>query len=193
MFLMVNYMKKAIFLDRDGVINKEVNYLIRKKDIKIINGVPEALKELKDRGFMLIVISNQPSVARGWVTKEGIEEINNEINRRIKEKSDIEIDKFYFCPHHPNATLKKFRKICKCRKPCPGMILQATKEFDINLEESWVIGDRISDIATGKEVGCKTILIEKEYSYNKIEGKDFNINIKPDFKAKDLFAAIKKI
>ena len=107
MFLMVNYMKKAIFLDRDGVINKEVNYLIRKKDIKIINGVPEALKELKDRGFMLIVISNQPSVARGWVTKEGIEEINNEINRRIKEKSDIEIDKFYFCPHHPNATLKK--------------------------------------------------------------------------------------
>lgn len=186
-------MNKAIFLDRDGVINEEKNYICKIEDIKILENVPESLKLLKQKNFKLIVISNQPVIARGLASEEQVDSINQEINNLIKKESGIEIDKFFFCPHHPNADIEKYRIKCSCRKPNFGLVLKAAEEFDINLSESWMIGDRISDIVAGKNAGCKTILIEREYSKNKIEGATYEVNIKPDFITNDLISAVKQI
>ena len=180
---------KAIFLDRDGVINKDVGWLYKIKDITILDGVPEAIKNLKEKNFFLVVISNQPVIARGLATEEKIKEINNTINKRLHKKIETGIGRFYFCPHHPNADLSEYRKSCDCRKPLPGMILQASKDYDLDLRQSWMIGDRISDIIAGKSVGCKTVLIKSEKNYEKIEGVEYDLNTEPDFKAGDLFEA----
>ena len=185
-------MDKAVFLDRDGVIIEEVNYLCNVEDIKIIEGIPESLAILKKNNFKLIVITNQPVIARGLATEEEVEKIHKEINFRIKQQSGVEIDKFYFCPHHPNADLEKYRISCNCRKPSPGFILQAVIDFDIDLSKSWMIGDRTSDIATGKNAGCKNVLIEKEYSKNKIQGIEYQ-DVQPDFVAENLNKAVKQI
>jgi len=186
-------MNKAVFLDRDGVIIEEKDNLYKIEDIKIIEGVPEALKILKQNNFILLGISNQPVVARGLITEEYVEKIHTEINSRLEKECGVEIDKFFFCPHHPNANVEKYRINCSCRKPNPGLILQAVKEFNIDIKNSFMIGDRISDVITGKRAGCKTILIETDYSKKKIEGVDYDINIKPDFIAKNLKNAIEKI
>ncbi len=186
-------MHKAVFLDRDGVINEEVDYLRRIEDIVILEKVPESLKLLKEKNFLLIAITNQPVIARGWATEDEIERIHDEMNKIIIRKGGSPIDKFYFCPHHPNADILKYRKECDCRKPSPGLILKAGKEWKINLKESYMIGDRISDIVTGKKAGCKTILIESAISHIKIQGSDYDTNSEPDLKVKNLYEASKLI
>ncbi|MEM2956387.1 MAG: HAD family hydrolase [Candidatus Pacearchaeota archaeon] len=180
-------MKKAIFLDRDGVINEDNDCLIYKKEqVRILPNVKEALKQFKENGYFLVVISNQPAIARGIITEKNV----TEINRYINVKLDNIIDKFYFCPHHPNADLLEYRKNCICRKPSPGLILQAAKELNIDLKKSWMIGDRISDIQAGKLAGCKTILIESENNKKIIEsGVIIDTNIKPDKKVNNLMDA----
>lgn len=174
-------MHKAIFIDRDGVINEDIGYIYRIEDIKIPKDVPQSLKKFKEMGFLLIVISNQPVIARGLATEEMIKNMNKEINNKIKTKSGVFIDRFYFCPHHPNANVEAYRKLCECRKPGTGMILQAAKDFDIDLKNSYMVGDRISDIIAGKNAGCTTFLVESKYNHKKIEGNDYDMNTKPDF------------
>jgi len=184
--LMLN---KAIFLDRDGVINKDLGLIYKKSDIILFRGVRDSLKFLKSRGFYIFVITNQPVIARGLIDEEGVGEINLFLNSKL----DNLIDKFYFCPHHPNADILKYRKVCDCRKPSSGMILQAKEEFDIDLDKSWMIGDRVSDIICGGNAGCKTILIKSETDYPLIEsGKKFE-EITPDYFFKDLLESSKFI
>ncbi len=186
-------MKKAIFLDRDGVINEErKGFVYKKEDVFIFPWVLESLKILKDKGYLIIVVTNQPSIARGLVSEEGIRELHKYINKELKGL----IDTFYFCPHHPEIHddvpeyAMKYRISCKCRKPSEGMLLQASKDFDINLKESWMIGDMVSDIVAGKRAGCKTITI-KSYKNKEIikSDIDFNQNEEPDFYANNLFEA----
>ncbi|MDD5193716.1 MAG: HAD family hydrolase [Candidatus Nanoarchaeia archaeon] len=175
-------MRKAVFLDRDGVLNKEIDLLHRKEDIEILPGVEEVLKKLKSLGYLLIVISNQPAIARGMITEEGVREINDYLNSLIGNL----IDRFYFCPHHPNANLPQYRMVCECRKPAPGLILQAARDYGIDLAKSWMMGDMYSDVATGKAAGCKTILLESEQNKKIIEsGKKWEVQ-EPDYKAKYL-------
>ena len=153
-------MNKAVFLDRDGVIIKDVNLLTDSVDIQILNGVTDALKKLKKSGFKLIVVSNQTVVARGLATEEDVKKINSEIERRIVALGGPIFDGIYFCPHHPNATLSEYREKCECRKPRTGMLTQAAKEHNIDLTKSFMVGDRITDIIAGKNAGCKTILLK---------------------------------
>ena len=190
-------MKKTIFLDRDGVINKDVDNLYKIEQINILPNVPEALKKLKDQGFFLVVLTNQPVIARGLLTEEGAIKINEEISSIIYKKSGIKIDRFYFCPHHPSANLEKYRKNCACRKPLPGMIFQAKKENDIDLENSYMVGDRKSDILTGKKAGCKTIFILSGENVAKpilssVSADEIN-QAEPDYTCKDLFEAAELI
>lgn len=175
---------KAIFLDRDGVLNEEVNLLHKKEDLVVSPFVNESLTRLKEKGFLLICITNQPTVARGLISEEDVVELNNLLNKMIGNQ----IDRFYFCPHHPDANLKKYRKNCSCRKPSSGMILKAAKDYKITLPESWMIGDRISDIAAGKSAGCKTILIKKRYSQKSIVGMNEE-EITPDFYVDNILQA----
>ncbi len=184
---------RAVFLDRDGIINEEV-MTKNINDIKLLDKAPEALKILKEKGFKLIVITNQPIIARGLASEEEIKTLHNKINEKIHQLVGVKIDKFYFCPHHPNATIKKYRKNCNCRKPFPGMIQEAAKDFDLTLHDCWMIGDRITDIIAGKNAGCKTLIIESPHNQDFIESsKPYDKKTKPDYRASSLLDSLKFI
>ena len=170
-------MKRAIFLDRDGVINKEVNYLSNPDDLELIDGVIEALKILRNLGYLLIIITNQAGVARGYFTESTLLKIHEKLIR-ILEKNDVHLDDIFYCPHHPD-----FTEICECRKPKPGMILSAQKKYDIDLNESFMVGDTLNDIQTGINAGCKTVLVLTGYGNE--EAKKIG-EVKPDYIFKNL-------
>ncbi len=181
-------MKHAVFLDRDGTINREVDVLRRVSQLKILPGVARAIRRINKLGFLTIVVTNQPVVARGWLTEKGVERINNILIKRLA-RAGAKIDAIYYCPHHPNANLKKYRKNCSCRKPKPGMILKAMKRFGISRKGSFMVGDYVWDIMAGKAAGLKTILIKS--SMRSVDPK--YAHVKPDFVARDLGEAVKII
>lgn len=175
---------QAIFLDRDGVINEEVNYLSNPDDFKIIPGSLEALKILKQKGFLLIVITNQAGIARGYFTKESLNQIHDRM-RDVLNKSNLTLDDIFVCPHHPD-----FTGSCDCRKPKPGMILAAQKKYNIDLDNSYMVGDTLKDIETGLAANCKTVLVLTGYGLEeckKIAG------IKPDFICENLLEFAKNL
>jgi len=188
-------MNKAVFLDRDGVIIKDVNLLTDSDAIFFFNGVPDALNKLKNSGFKLIVVSNQTVVARGLATENDVKKINSKIKRKIVELGGPTFDKIYFCPHHPNATLPEYRKKCECRKPRTGMFFQAATDYNIDLSSSYMIGDRITDIVAGKDAGCKTILLESGMHKEKtiVTVDEIDNSIQADFICDNLLAAAKWI
>lgn len=171
---------KAVFLDRDGTINKEVNLLQKISQLKLIPGSAEAIRKLKNAKFLIFIISNQAVVARGLITEEKINEINNALIKML-EKKGAQVDGIYSCPHHPNADLLEYRKDCVDRKPNTGMIKKVLKKYPISLEKSFFVGDMTVDIQTGKNAGMKTILVKTGFA-----GSDKKYNVKPDFIAKDL-------
>jgi len=140
-------MKKVLFLDRDGVINKEKNYLYKIEDFEFIDGVFETCKYFQDRGYLIVIITNQAGIARGKYTEEDFTILTQWMLEKFKAKG-ITITKVYHCPHHPEFTGE-----CGCRKPKPGMILQAQKEFNIDLKNSILVGDKNSDIEAGLNAG----------------------------------------
>ena len=142
-------MKKALFLDRDGVINKEKNYLYKIENFEFIDGVFETCKYFQDNGYLIIVITNQAGIARGKYSEDDFSKLTKWMIQEF-EKKNIKISKVYHCPHHPDFTGE-----CECRKPKPKMILDAQKEFNIDLIHSILIGDKNSDIEAG--IGCNLI------------------------------------
>jgi len=184
-------MNKAVFLDRDGVVVKDIDLLTDIKQIIIPSDVPNALLKLKEAGFKLIIVSNQAVVARGLISEKNVENINSEIERQIVELGGPKFDAVYFCPHHPNATLSEYRVECECRKPRTGMLTQAAKEHNIDFTNSFMIGDRITDIIAGKNAGCETILLETGMHREKtiVTVDEIDGNIQPDFKCENLLTA----
>ena len=163
---------KAVFLDRDGVINQAI---IKKgkpyppnslSELKIISGVQEALQNLKAAGFLLIIITNQPDVARGITNKSTVEKINNNL------KQNLLLDDIFICYHDDQDK-------CNCRKPLPGLILQAANKYDIDLNTSFMVGDRWRDVKAGQKAGCKTIWVSAGYNEQKLK-------LSPDFEVKSL-------
>jgi len=136
-------MKKALFLDRDGVINAEKNYLYKIADFEFIEGVFSTCKHFQDKGYLLIIITNQAGIARGKYTEKDFDCLNTWMLKQFSDKG-ILISKVYYCPHHP-----EFTGTCHCRKPNPGMIFQAQKEFNLDLSNSILVGDKESDIQAG--------------------------------------------
>jgi D,D-heptose 1,7-bisphosphate phosphatase len=156
--------KKAIFLDRDGVINEEVSYLSNPDAFEFIEGSIEALKILKQKNYLLIVITNQAGIARGFFSEQTLKVIHAKMTKILKQ-NEIELDDIYYCPHHPEFTGQ-----CDCRKPNPGMILKAKLKHNINLNNSYMVGDTLNDIETGKAANCKTVLVLTGYG-KKEQGK----------------------
>ena len=154
--------QKAIFLDRDGTINKYVGVLRDINDFELIPGVAEAIKRINSSGYLAIVVTNQPVVARGEVTLEELTEIHNKMETILGQKGAY-LDGIYFCPHHPHSgyegEILELKIDCKCRKPKPGMLIQAAEDFNIDLSESWMVGDGENDIKAGLNAGCKTALL----------------------------------
>lgn len=158
----LSHKQKAIFLDRDGTINKYVGFLRNIDQFELLDGVAEAIKMINASGYLAIVVTNQPVIARGEVTFEELNEIHNKMETLLGEHGAY-LDGIYYCPHHPHrgyeGEVKELKIECDCRKPKPGMLIQASKDFNIDLEQSWMIGDGENDIFAGKNAGCKTALI----------------------------------
>ncbi len=165
-------MNKAIFLDRDGTINIEKDYIYKCEDLVFEEGSVEALKTFKNLGYILIVVSNQSGIARGYFTEEDLKAFNNNMNEKLKEKS-VEITEFYCCPHHPDG-LAEYKKVCDCRKPNNKMLEDAIKKYNIDREKSYMIGDKVSDIGAGLKSKLKTVLVKTGYGLKDMEKIDKN-------------------
>lgn len=151
-------MNKAIFLDRDGTINVDKEYLSKIEDFEYLPGVIDGLKILQDVGYKLIIITNQSGIARGYYTEEDFLKLNNWMVQDLRGRG-IEISKVYYCPHHPEGKIEKYRIDCDCRKPKLGMYQRAIKDFDIDISESWTIGDKIRDSEICQTTDCRGYLI----------------------------------
>lgn len=175
--------QKAVFLDRDGTINKYVGFLRNINQFELIEGVAEAIKRINASGYLCIVVTNQPVIARGEVTVPQLEEIHNKMETLLGLEGAY-IDGLYYCPHHPHrgfeGEIPELKSDCECRKPKPGMLLKAAEEFNIDLSKSWMVGDGENDIKAGENAGCKTCLIGKnEFGQDMTVGSllEFAMNI----------------
>lgn len=157
--------QKAVFLDRDGTINKYIGFLRNIDDFELIDGVAEAVKKINASGYLAIVVTNQPVIARGEVTFVQLEEIHNKMETELGLKGAY-LDAIYYCPHHPHkgydGEVPELKIDCDCRKPKSGMLLKATQDFNIDLSSSYMIGDGENDIKAGLNAGCRAILINGE-------------------------------
>lgn len=184
-------MNKAIFLDRDGTINVEKHYLYKIEDFEFLPGVIDGLKMLQDNRFQLIIITNQSGIGRGFYTESDFLLLNTWMTEELN-RCGIKISKTYYCPHLPDAKIERYRKVCTCRKPAPGLYEQAIKEFKIDLSQSYAIGDKIRDCAICEKTACRGFLIGDNERFDVINavksGKYTHIKYN-----KDLFTAAKEI
>jgi len=175
----------AVFLDRDGTIIYETNYLKNIENIKLFKCSAKAIKKLNDNEIPAIMVSNQSGVARGYFDEENVRLINKTVNEMLK-KHHACLDGFYYCPHHPKGTVEKYAVECNCRKPLSGMIDQALSDFgDIDISRSYVVGDKECDVKMAKNAGCKGILVMTGYGKD-LDYKSFN----PNYIANDLENAV---
>ena len=151
-------MRKVLFLDRDGVINKDVNYLYKVSDLEWVDGAKEALAYAYSKGYDLIVVTNQSGVARGYYKESDVQILHDHMAHEL-DRSGAPILHFYYCPHHKEGSVPLYAVECECRKPKPGMLMKAAEDFNVDLERSWMIGDGENDVLAGKNAGCKTVLI----------------------------------
>lgn len=159
---------KAVFLDRDDTLIEDPGYINHPDQVKLLEGVTETLAELKKMGYKLIVVSNQSGIARGIFTEEMLAKVHERLEQ-ILSHHGVTLDKIYYCPYHPEGAILKYRRESDWRKPQPGMLIAAAEELDIDLTESWLIGDSARDIDAGKSAGCKTILIQNAAHNRTIE------------------------
>lgn len=155
-------MKKAIFLDRDGTLNVEKKYLYREKDLEFEKGTVEALTILRDLGYLLIVVTNQSGIARQYYTEEDLKRFHQAFQRKLSVFG-LKIDKFYYCPHHPEKGIGEYKLDCSCRKPKPGMLEQGISEFEIDRKSSYMVGDKYADVQAGMAAGVSSILVRTGY------------------------------
>jgi D-glycero-D-manno-heptose 1,7-bisphosphate phosphatase len=165
-------MSKALFLDRDGVINVEKNYVYKIEDFEFIDGIFEFVKKFQDKGYLVFVVTNQAGIGRGYYTEEDFRILTDWMNEEFK-KQGIIINGVYYCPHHPTYGKGKYKKDCECRKPKPGMILKAKADFNIDLGKSILIGDKESDLEAGRKAGVgylyridNHVFVDKENKHN---------------------------
>jgi D-glycero-D-manno-heptose 1,7-bisphosphate phosphatase len=157
-------MTAAVFLDRDGTIIEDVDYLSDLDRMTLFPYTVDALRLLERAGFAVVVVTNQSAVARGIVTEAFVNETHAELDRRLA-RGGARIDRYYFCPDHPAATVAKYRRQCRCRKPLPGMIEEAAADLGIDVARSWMVGDRWIDVETGLAAGTRAILVKSGHSW----------------------------
>ena len=178
---------KTIFLDRDGVINKDYGYVNKWENFVFISGSLEALDILTKKKIRIIIVTNQAGIARGYYTEQDFKNLTDKFNDFCKNKS-IEIHDTFYCPHHIDGVVEKYRKVCNFRKPNPGMFLKAIKKYKINVKQAIMVGDNITDLIASSNAG-----IEMNFLVNE-KKKDHNSEIKINFKTRtDLLSIVKEI
>ena len=159
--------RKAIFLDRDGTINENMDIHPSVKNFNLLPGVAEAIRKINETHYLAVVVTNQPMIAKGFLTFQELENIHKKMETLLGNERAY-LDRIYFCPHHPEkgfaGELTELKVDCDCRKPKPGMLLQAARDLNIDLTNSWMIGDNLSDIEAGRRAGCNSILLNKDFN-----------------------------
>ena len=190
-------LRRAIFLDRDGTINRLVYYAdhgivdspFSAPQFSLLPGAAQALARMKKMGFLLVLVSNQPGIAKGNMTKKAFLEIERKMDSLLAA-GGAKLDAKYYCLHHPSALRPYFRKRCSCRKPKPGMLFAASRDLGIDLGRSYMVGDGINDVKAGRAAGCKTVFIG---TFKPELWKYFKGNQRPDAVSKTLLEAARKI
>ena len=173
-------MKRAVFLDRDGTVNEEVGYLSAVADLRLIPGAGAAIKRLNDAGLMVVLVTNQSGIARGYFSEALLQEIHARLEQVLRDEG-AKLDAIYYCPHHPTAGTSHYTRECDCRKPGTGLIDQASRDLDIDVGQSYVVGDKWSDVELGQRAGAHTILVRTGYGSDE-EGNARPAHLKdPDF------------
>lgn len=167
--------KPAVFLDRDGVLTVENSYVCSVEELEIFPYARECIQQIHKKGFYAIVITNQSGIARGMFTEDEL----HRMNRMLVQETGV--DAVYYCPHHPQGIIEKYKVICDCRKPKPGLLERACKDYQIDLDNSYMVGDRAGDILAGIKMGIKTVLLESGYGLERLEQ-----DVKPDYCLADL-------
>lgn len=179
---------KAVFLDRDGIINEEIwDYIKHPSEFRLLPRSPEAIRFLNENGIRAIVVSNQGGVAKGYCTEEVVREVHSLMEKELG-KAGAHLDAIYYCPHHPEGT-GIYRRDCNCRKPKIGMLEEAASSFNLELKDCWMIGDKMTDIEAGIKAGCKTILVLTGYGKKMLEDRQ-NWKVEPDLIKEDIYEAV---
>lgn len=166
---------KAVFLDRDGTINVEKHYLYQKEQFEYMDGAVDGMRALAAMGFSLVVITNQSGIARGYYTEEDYKKLEQWMIKDLAQRG-VAIEKVYYCPHLPDALLPEYRKDCQCRKPGTGLFWQACEELAIDMDSSFVVGDRIRDLCICHESGVRGILMtKKKITKKEFQGGDISV------------------
>ena len=179
-------MNKAVFLDRDGTIIEDVGYISSPSQINFIPGSIEAIKKLNEAGYKVVVITNQAGVARGITTEVMVQTVDKVLHRKILS-GGAHLDGIYYCPHHPEHGVYPYKQNCECRKPHTGLIKKATKDHQIDLSQSFMIGDKTSDVEAGKKAGVKTVFVLTGHGAKEVD----ELTQKPDYIAQNLAEAVK--
>jgi len=181
---------KAVFLDRDNTLISDPGYLSDPDAVKLLPGVDLALKSLAQAGYKLVVVTNQAGIARGLITESALEKIHAELRRQLGER-DVRLDALYYCPYHPEGTVEGYVSDSGMRKPKPGMLLQGAKELDIDLSQSWMVGDSPRDVGAGQRAGCRTIRVRLPSQEGSTDGEDEDVQA--DFTVRNLVDASRVI
>ena len=181
----------AVFLDRDGTLNREINGVLSPAQLELLPGAAEAVHELNHHGFRAVVVTNQPVIAKGFCSEADVELVHRKLETELGREHAF-LDRIYYCPHHPESGFEGERRElkieCDCRKPEPGMLLQAARELNLDLAKSWMIGDTAADVGAGRNAGVKTVLVRTGH-YN----EEKTIASSPDFVFDTLLEAVKFI
>jgi D-glycero-D-manno-heptose 1,7-bisphosphate phosphatase len=184
--------RRAVFIDRDGTISEEVGYINHLSRFRLFPYASSAIKHLNQNGWLAIVITNQAGVARGYFSEDTIHAVHNAMTNELK-RTGAQLDAIYYCAHHPAVGELPYRLDCDCRKPKPGLISRAVKDFDINLEESWMVGDRYSDVELARNAGINSMFVMSGYGRGEWEHQRPNWTEQPDLVAEDLLEAVRLI
>jgi len=183
-------LRPAVFLDRDGVLIEEVGLLTDAAQVRLTAGAPAAVAVLQRRGYAIAVVTNQTVVARGMCTEDDVRAVHKRVDELLVEGGAQPVEAWFACFHHPQATVERYRVECTCRKPLPGLLLNAAAALQLNLGRSFMVGDRLSDIVAGKRAGCTTILVESgAHGEPAIESANHDPSVRPDAVCADLAAA----
>jgi D,D-heptose 1,7-bisphosphate phosphatase len=178
---------RAVFLDKDDTLIEDVPYNVDPEKIRLTPRAAEGLQLLHRLGYRLLIVSNQSGVARGYFAESALAAVEERL-RDLFDQLRVPLDGFYYCPHHPEGAVPGYAVACSCRKPQPGLILRAAREHDIDLKQSWLIGDKLDDVEAGRRAGCSTVLLKRGHSSFPAEEK---MNV--PFLAEDLAEAARII
>ncbi|MED5580152.1 MAG: HAD family hydrolase [Nitrospinota bacterium] len=184
--------RKAIFLDRDGTLNRDVGYVTHLDDYELLPRAGAAVKKINDTGFLAVLVTNQAGVARGYFEESMIGKVHGKLQKGL-ELENANLDAIYYCPHVSNGADKTFSKDCEMRKPKPGMLLKAAHELDVDLTQSFMIGDKFSDLECGWSAGCQSALVLTGYGRGEFETNSEKWLRQPDFVAEDVYHAVELI